>query len=131
MASVYKSLSRSSNKEDGPTAGSGAGKRNKQKVLMLTSRGVTYRHRHLLKDLHSLMPHSRMDTKLDTKYVLLLGSLYGGHMGEQSDKRCRTKLYQLNELAELYNCNNIVYFEMRKKQDCYMYVQGQRFKHEN
>jgi hypothetical protein len=46
--------------------------------LALTSR----RHRHLLNDIYSLLPHSRKDVKLDTK----------------------TKLYQLNELAELYNC---------------------------
>jgi len=47
------------------------------------------RHRHLLNDLASLLPHSRKDAKLDTK----------------------SKLYQLNELAELYNCNNVFFFE--------------------
>jgi len=36
------------------------------------------RHRHLLNDIASLLPHSRKDAKLDTK----------------------SKLYQLNELAE-------------------------------
>lgn len=75
-------------------------KRNKQKVLILSSRGVTYRHRHLLNDLHSLLPHSRKDVKLDTK----------------------TKLYQLNELAELYNCNNVFFFEARKGKDLYLWM---------
>jgi ribosome biogenesis protein BRX1 len=98
MASVYKSLSKPTNgKEEGASS---IIKRNKQKVLILSSRGVTYRHRHLLNDLHSLLPHSRKDVKLDTK----------------------TKLYQLNELAELYNCNNVFFFEARKGKDLYLWM---------
>src|ERR1700728_2787812 len=106
MAAVYKSLSKSSgHKEEVLSNGI---KKNKQKVLILSSRGVTYRqdilmlqidlaltarrHRHLLNDIYSLLPHSRKDVKLDTK----------------------TKLYQLNELAELYNCQNVFFFEARK-----------------
>ncbi|GAW14770.1 hypothetical protein ANO14919_041730 [Xylariales sp. No.14919] len=81
MAAVYKALSKSANdKDDAPTNGV---KRNKQRVLILTSRGVTYRHRHLLKDLASMMPHGRVDAKYDQK----------------------KRLGELNELAELYNCN--------------------------
>jgi ribosome biogenesis protein BRX1 len=57
-------------------------------------------HRHLLNDLYSLLPHSRKDAKLDTK----------------------TKLYQLNELAELYNCNNVFFFEARKGKDLYTWM---------
>ena len=48
------------------------------------------RHRHLLNDLYKLLPHSRKDAKLDTK----------------------TKLYQLNEIADLYNCNVRTYPEL-------------------
>lgn len=57
-------------------------------------------HRHLMNDLYGLLPHSRKDAKLDTK----------------------TKLYQLNELADLYNCNNIVFFEARKGKDLYVWM---------
>lgn len=32
-------------------------KRNKQRVLLLSSRGVTYRMRHLMNDLEALLPH--------------------------------------------------------------------------
>jgi ribosome biogenesis protein BRX1 len=32
-------------------------KRNKQRVLLLSSRGVTHRMRHLLSDLEVLLPH--------------------------------------------------------------------------
>jgi len=65
--------------------------------LKLTS---YHSHRHLLNDLYSLLPHSRKDAKLDTK----------------------TKLYQLNELADLYNCNNVFFFEARKGKDLYIWM---------
>lgn len=97
MAAVYKSLSKPDKKDEHKGAGS---KKNKQRVLILSSRGVTHRHRHLMNDLYSLLPHSRKDAKLDTK----------------------TKLYQLNELAELYNCNNVFFFEARKGKDLYAWV---------
>lgn len=96
MAAVYKSLSKPSANKKSPEGA----KRNRQRVLILSSRGVTYRHRHLLNDLYSLLPHSRKDAKLDTK----------------------TKLYQLNELAELYNCNNVLFFEARKGKDLYIWM---------
>ncbi|KAF2004417.1 Brix-domain-containing protein [Amniculicola lignicola CBS 123094] len=95
MASVYKTVSGSGTHEK--EAGE---RKNKQRVLILSSRGVTARHRHLLQDLYSLMPHSRKEAKLDTK----------------------TKLYQLNELAELYNCNNVLFFEARKGKDLYAWM---------
>ncbi|KAL8955584.1 MAG: hypothetical protein Q9193_006621, partial [Seirophora villosa] len=98
MAAVYKSLSKTS-KKDSTTNGVPV-KKNKQRVLILSSRGITYRHRHLLNDLYSLLPHSRKDAKLDTK----------------------TKLYQLNELADLYNCNNVLFFEARKGKDLYIWM---------
>jgi ribosome biogenesis protein BRX1 len=50
--------------------------------------------------LHALLPHSRKDAKLDTK----------------------TQLSQLNELADLYNCNNIMFFEARKAKDLYIWL---------
>lgn len=117
MAAVYKALSKSDDKVGSHTNGV---KQNRQRVLILSSRGVTYRywrslphavtlrlvltpwhrHRHLLNDLYSLMPHSRKESKLDTK----------------------TKLYQLNELADLYNCNNVIFFEARKGKDLYVWM---------
>src|ERR1700760_2764655 len=106
MATVYKSLTQSTSRPSEEQSG----RRNRQRVLILSSRGVTYRfvmitrnllmnrHRHLLNDLSSLLPHGRKESKLDTK----------------------TKLFQLNELAELYNCNNVLFFEARKAKDLYM-----------
>ncbi|KAL2174317.1 Brix domain-containing protein [Thermothelomyces heterothallicus CBS 202.75] len=100
MAAVYKSLSKSGSKADKDTENNGIVERkNKQRVLILSSRGVTYRHRHLLNDLAAMLPHGRKDAKFDSK----------------------SKLYQLNELAELYNCNNVLFFEARKGKDLYMW----------
>ncbi|KAJ3319925.1 Ribosome biogenesis protein BRX1 [Boothiomyces sp. JEL0866] len=86
-------------KEHIPTEQKQAGK-YKQRVLIITSRGITHRFRHLMNDLHVLMPHSKKDAKLDSK----------------------AHLEDLNELAELNNCNNCLYFEVRKHQDMYMWM---------
>ncbi|KAL1850689.1 Ribosome biogenesis protein brx1 [Diaporthe australafricana] len=99
MATVYKSLSKSNGPKDDESSSHGP-RKNKQRVLALSSRGVTYRHRHLLNDLAAMMPHARKDAKFDSK----------------------SKLYQLNELAELYNCNNVLFFEARKGQDLYLWA---------
>lgn len=107
MASLYKmqadkkSKKRSADDVEEETAVAVNGfKPIKQKVLILSSRGITARQRFLMNDLTALLPHSKKDTKLDTK----------------------SKLYQLNEVAELYNCNNIMFFEARKHQDLYMWL---------
>jgi cephalosporin hydroxylase len=38
-------------------------KKNKQRVLLLSSRGVTHRMRHLLNDLEALLPHVKKGMK--------------------------------------------------------------------
>ncbi|CAG8549118.1 3359_t:CDS:2 [Ambispora gerdemannii] len=75
-------------------------KRNKQRVLAISSRGINYRQRHLLNDLGALSPHFKKDAKLDQKSQFSI----------------------LNELAELNNCNNCIFFEVRRKQDLYLWA---------
>ncbi|KAI1412441.1 Brix-domain-containing protein [Hypoxylon sp. FL1857] len=99
MAAVYKSLSKGTNGQKAEAPANGV-KKNKQRVLILSSRGVTYRHRHLLNDLAAMLPHGKKDAKFDSK----------------------SKLYELNELAQLYNCNNVLFFEARKGQDLYVWL---------
>ncbi|ANB13055.1 Brx1p [Sugiyamaella lignohabitans] len=104
MSAIYKTLSKDSTKkssssENGEANGTTTYK-NRQRVLVISSRGVTFRHRHLINDLSNMMPHGRKEPKFDTK----------------------SKLYQLNEIAELYNCNNIMYFEARKHTDLYLWL---------
>lgn len=98
---VYKALtqSKASQKADASKDGQPRFK-NRQRVLLLTSRGVTQRHRHLVADLFAMLPHARKEPKFDKK-------------GDPE---------LLNEVADMYNCNNILYFEARKHQDLYMWL---------
>ncbi|KAL0946745.1 hypothetical protein HGRIS_012923 [Hohenbuehelia grisea] len=75
-------------------------KKNKQRVLLLSSRGVTHRMRHLMNDLEVLLPHVKKDSKLDSK----------------------SQLHLLPELADLNNCNNALYFEARRHEDLYLWA---------
>ncbi|CAH1773735.1 unnamed protein product, partial [Owenia fusiformis] len=75
---------------------------NKERVLIFSSRGVSYQARHLMNDLKNLMPHSKGDTKMDRK----------------------DKLFVINEMCEMKNCNKCLFFEMKKKQDLYMWISG-------
>lgn len=95
MSTIYKALAAPKHKEKSTEK-----HMNRQRVLLISSRGVNYRHRHLIQDLYALLPHSRKEPKLDTK----------------------KDLQQLNEIAELYNCNNILFFEARKHQDLYLWL---------
>lgn len=101
MSAIYKALRQNKDKKSEGTTGAAVVKRaNRQRVLLISSRGITYRHRHLISDLQALLPHARKEPKLDTKKTL----------------------YELNEIAELYNCNNIMYFECRKHEDLYLWI---------
>lgn len=94
MSSLFKTLTTD------PDSKPDDNKHPKNRLLVLSSRGVTYRHRHLLNDLVALLPQARKDAKLDTK----------------------SQLHLLNEVAELYNCNGVLFFEARKRQDLYMWI---------
>ncbi|CAR25292.1 Ribosome biogenesis protein BRX1 [Lachancea thermotolerans] len=100
MSSIYKALAGKDQRSKGSDSKNEKQFMNKQRTLLISSRGVTYRHRHLIQDLYSLLPQSRKEPKLDTK----------------------KDLGQLNEIAELYNCNNILFFEARKHQDLYLWL---------
>ncbi|CAG8463530.1 19334_t:CDS:2 [Gigaspora margarita] len=99
MATIYK-LAKAQKDEDSDDHEEKETLTNKQRVLALSSRGVNYRQRHLLNDLRALLPHFKKDSKLDQK----------------------CKLGIINELAELNNCNNCIFFEVRKRQDLYMWT---------
>ena len=73
---------------------------NKQRVLILSSRGITARYRHLLEDFKKLIPHHKKDNKLDDK-------------GD---------IHAVNEITDMKSCNQVLYLETRKHQDLYMYL---------
>jgi ribosome biogenesis protein BRX1 len=74
---------------------------NKQRCLVLASRGVTSRHRHLLEDIRTLLPHMKKDSKLDEKQQIAAA---------------------VNEIASVKSCNSAVLLECRKRQDVYMWT---------
>jgi len=74
---------------------------NKQRCLVLTSRGVTSRFRHLLEDIRTLLPHHKKDSKLDDKQSI----------GPA-----------LKEICEVKSCNTAVFLECRKRQDAYLWI---------
>ncbi|CAH2352397.1 ribosome biogenesis protein Brx1p [[Candida] railenensis] len=98
MSAIYKALQSKQSKDSSSVEKTKH--INRQRLLVISSRGVTYRHRHLISDLTALLPHARKEPKFDSK----------------------KNLYQLNEVAELYNCNNIFFFEARKHQDLYLWL---------
>jgi ribosome biogenesis protein BRX1 len=73
---------------------------NRQRVLVLASRGITYRDRHLLLNLRAMLPHAKTDSKLDGK----------------------DPLQAINQLCEMKNCNKAIYIMNRKHRDCYMWL---------
>mmetsp|Transcript_36255 Transcript_36255/g.144969 ORF Transcript_36255/g.144969 Transcript_36255/m.144969 type:complete len:280 (-) Transcript_36255:1986-2825(-) len=75
-------------------------KLRRNRVLVLSTRGVTARFRHLMEDLRKLLPHGKKESKLDTK----------------------DRLSSANEICELRNCNWCLLFECRKHEDLYMWV---------
>ncbi|KAL0206328.1 hypothetical protein P9112_001635 [Eukaryota sp. TZLM1-RC] len=70
------------------------------RVLVLGSRGLTHRYRHLMHDLTKLLPHHKSEPKLDKKQPFS----------------------SIAEIAESRNCTGALFFEVRKKQDCYLWM---------
>ena len=73
---------------------------NKTRTLVLSSRGIGHRGRHLLQDVQSMMPHSKSDSKMQKK----------------------ESLFSVNEIAEMKNCDKCLLFEGRKGKDLFMWL---------
>lgn len=74
--------------------------KNKQRTLVFCSRGVGSQSRHLCDDIRKLLPHHKTEPKFEK----------------------RSNFHDINEICELKNCNNVIFFEARKRTDLYMYV---------
>eukprot|EP00301_Raphidiophrys_heterophryoidea_P023337 c7260_g1_i1.p1 GENE.c7260_g1_i1~~c7260_g1_i1.p1 ORF type:complete len:286 (-),score=55.47 c7260_g1_i1:171-1028(-) len=70
-----------------------------ERVMVLTSRNASTRHRHLMSDLLNLLPHSKKEGKTDPK----------------------DRLPVINELCELRSCSSCIYLEVRRKNDLYLW----------
>jgi len=104
-------------------------KLRKDKVLMLCSRGVTQRHRHLMRDLEVLLPHTKkgeygVSEVFSDSYPFDIFPLSGGDKRSSPDSKLDTKssLHLINELADLHSCNNALYFETRRHEDLYLWL---------
>ncbi|XP_037720679.1 ribosome biogenesis protein BRX1 homolog [Drosophila subpulchrella] len=73
---------------------------NKQRVLVFSARGISHRDRHLMKDIKTLMPHHRTESKMERSKTLSV----------------------VNEMCEMKHCNKALLFEGRRKKDLYMWV---------
>jgi ribosome biogenesis protein BRX1 len=68
--------------------------RNKQRTLVVASRGVSHQERHLVNDIITLLPHSKKECKIEKNVA--------------KD--------ELNEICFNHNCKNSLYFEHRKRE---------------
>ncbi|CAI2349140.1 unnamed protein product [Caenorhabditis sp. 36 PRJEB53466] len=73
---------------------------NRERVLVMCSRGADVRTRHLMTDIKALLPHAKGDSKLDQQKSLNV----------------------INEIAEMKNCTKVMYFESRKRKDTYLWM---------
>jgi len=80
---------------------------NKRRCLILSSRGITSRQRHLLEDFRTLIPHHKKEGKLD------VGNNAPGGIGRAID-----------DIAEMRGCNSVLFLECRKRQDAYLWIGG-------
>ena len=74
--------------------------KNRQRTLVVCSRGIAGRMRHLVKDLCDLIPNTKMESKLNRKDAR-----------DVIDDMCFEK-----------SCNNCMYFEQRKQKDFFMWL---------
>eukprot|EP01117_Protostelium_nocturnum_P015762 TRINITY_DN6139_c0_g1_i1.p1 TRINITY_DN6139_c0_g1~~TRINITY_DN6139_c0_g1_i1.p1 ORF type:complete len:335 (+),score=143.21 TRINITY_DN6139_c0_g1_i1:48-1052(+) len=72
---------------------------NKQRVLILSSRGTHSAYRHLMQNLSDILPHSKKDSKFDS----------------------RDPLKNINEICELRSCTGAIFFEQTKR-DCFVWL---------
>ena len=74
--------------------------KNRQRTLVLCSRGVNSRYRHLMNDVIDLLPHSKKEVKIERTVVKGM----------------------IDDIAFDRSCNNCIYFESRKKHDLFMWL---------
>jgi len=74
--------------------------RNKQRVLVICSRGASTVDRKIISDLRSLMPHSKSEPKLDINKDMSV----------------------INEIAELRGCNNCIFIDAKSQSEVIFWV---------
>lgn len=73
---------------------------NKNRVMVIAARGISFRGRHLMDDIFRMMPHAKSDSKMQKK----------------------ESLFAVNEIAEMKNCSRCLLLEGRRKRDVYLWA---------
>lgn len=85
--------------------------------MIVASRGITYRDRHLMNNIKMMTPHSKSGAS----------QLYG-HSAHLIILNLEPKMdtkdpkIAIPEMCEIRNCNKCIFFENRRRQDLYMWM---------
>ncbi len=74
--------------------------KNRQRTLVVCSRGIAGRMRHLVQDLQDLIPNTKKESKINRKDATEV----------------------IDEIAFEKSCNNLMFFEQRKQKDLFMWM---------
>jgi len=74
--------------------------KNRERVLVFSTRGITHKERLLMNDIRRLLPHCKKEGKFEGKNALS----------------------EIPKICEMKNCNNCIFFESRKRKDLYMWL---------
>ncbi|XP_050429418.1 ribosome biogenesis protein BRX1 homolog [Adelges cooleyi] len=72
---------------------------NRERVLVFATRGISFQHRHLMKDFIKMLPHSKSAFKMEKK----------------------ENLFVVNEMCKMAHCNKCILFDGRLQRDLYMW----------
>ena len=88
---------------EGKSAFAAVGERqwlDRERVLLVCSRGISHQHRHFFNDLYSLLPHAKKEAKVERKNIR----------------------EELDGLAWIRSTKNVLYLESRKRKHLYMWL---------
>lgn len=72
---------------------------NRERILVFGTRGISFQHRHLMKDLIKLLPHAKPANKMERK----------------------ENLFVVNEICKMSHCNKCILFDGRLQRDLYLW----------
>ncbi|XP_026809036.1 ribosome biogenesis protein BRX1 homolog [Rhopalosiphum maidis] len=72
---------------------------NRERILVFGTRGISFQHRHLMKDIIKMLPHAKSANKMERK----------------------ENLFIVNEMCKMSHCNKCILFDGRLQRDLYMW----------
>lgn len=116
--------------------------RNKQRCLVLCTRGINSRYRHLMEDLRAMIPHHKKDSKVSGNLLRSRCPVRAGlrerlphhrrsdsaflfpptHTRPWPQLDIKDELRVVSEIAEINGCNGCVFLEGRKHRDLFLWI---------